>query len=123
MIENDSPRLDAVFRALADPTRRAMLRRLAHGEHSIGELAQPFAMSLAGASKHVKVLEAAGLVRRTVQGRTHRCRLDGSRLAEAYHWLRDYEPFWADHPDAREGLLRADDAAGAAGHRHNRDRD
>jgi DNA-binding transcriptional ArsR family regulator len=67
--------LDNIFRAVADPTRRAMLRSLASGERNIGQLAEPFAMSFAAASKHVKVLEGAGLVRRHVRGREHFCRI------------------------------------------------
>lgn len=98
-----------VFRALGDPTRRAMLRRLAAGERTVGQLAEPFHMSLAAASKHVKVLERAGLVRRTVEGRTHRCRLDGTRLADAHAWLRRYERFWAGRLDALEALLDEED--------------
>ena len=76
MVENEAAQLDAVFHALSDATRRAMLHTLSTGERSIGELAAPFSMSLAGASKHVKVLECAGLVRREIRGRTHLCRLD-----------------------------------------------
>ena len=106
MVEQRSARLDAVFHALADPTRRGMLRRLAGGERSIGELAAPFRMSFAGASKHVKYLERAGLVRRTVQGRQHFCSLDANRLADADRWLRYYERFWNDRLDALERELR-----------------
>ena len=110
MVERDSPRLDIVFRALADPTRRGMLASLALGEKSIGELAEPFAMSFAGASKHVKVLEEAGLVRREVRGRSHICRLEPGPLASADQWLRHYERFWTARLDTLEQLLREDDA-------------
>jgi len=110
MVERDSPRLDMVFRALGDATRRGMLASLALGEKSIGELAEPFAMSFAGASKHVKVLEDAGLVRREVRGRTHICRLEPGPLANADQWLRHYEHFWTGRLDALETLLREDDA-------------
>ena len=110
MVEHDSPRLDLVFRALGDATRRGMLARLALGEKSIGELAEPFAMSFAGASKHVKVLEEAGLVRREVRGRSHICRLEPGPLASADQWLRHYEQFWTGRLDALEALLRHDDA-------------
>jgi len=106
MVEQQSAHLDAVFHALADPTRRGMLRSLAGGELSIGELAAPLRMSFAGASKHVKYLERAGLVRRTVQGRQHLCRLDAGRLADADEWLRFYERFWSDRLDALERELR-----------------
>jgi DNA-binding transcriptional ArsR family regulator len=105
--------LDAVFRALADPTRRAMLGQLAERELTIGELATPFSMSFAGASKHVRVLENAGLVTRTIRGRTHLCRLQAARLAEADAWLRRYERFWNQKLDRLESLLRAEDEAKA----------
>ena len=114
MVDNNSPQLDIVFRALGDATRRGMLARLALGEKSVGELAEPFAMSFAGASKHVKVLEEAGLIRREVRGRTHICRLEPGPLASADEWLRHYERFWTGRLDALEQLLRADDSARAA---------
>jgi DNA-binding transcriptional ArsR family regulator len=94
--------LDSVFHALADPTRRAMLGSLAAGERNIGQLAQPFAMSFAAASKHVKVLEGAGLVRRQVRGREHFCRIEARPLAAADEWLRDFEGFWSDQLDGLE---------------------
>jgi DNA-binding transcriptional ArsR family regulator len=106
MVNQQSERLDRIFHALTDPTRRLMLRSLAARERTVGELAQPFRMSLAAASKHVKVLEAAGLVRRTVQGRTHFCRLDPKPLAGAAEWIRFYERFWNERLDALEELLR-----------------
>jgi DNA-binding transcriptional ArsR family regulator len=105
MVEERADELSAVFRALGDPTRRAMLRRLAAGERTVGELAQPFRMSLAAASKHVKVLERAGLVRRTVRGRAHHCRLDAGRLAEAQQWLAFYQRFWTERLDALDALF------------------
>ena len=100
MVEQQTAHLDTLFHALADSTRRAMLRSLSEGEHSVGELAAPFRMSLAAASKHVKVLEQAGLVRRTVKGRSHICRLDPQPLATADEWLRFYEQFWRSSLDA-----------------------
>ncbi len=106
MVEQQSARLDAVFHALADPTRRGMLRSLAGRELSVGELAAPLRMTFAGASKHVKALERAGLVRRTVQGRQHFCSLEADPLADADEWLRFYERFWADRLDALERELR-----------------
>ena len=109
MVEQQTAALDTLFRALADPTRRAMLRSLSEGEHSVGELAAPFRMSFAAASKHVKVLEHAGLVRRRVQGRSHLCRLDPQPLAAADEWLRFYEQFWRSSLDAlAEALSRPD---------------
>ena len=91
MVELEDDRLDAVFRALADSTRRTMLQLLAQGECSVGELGAPFQMSFAGASKHVKALEHAGLVSRSVVGRTHVCRLEAGPMAQARAWLRSYE--------------------------------
>jgi DNA-binding transcriptional ArsR family regulator len=108
-----SKHLDAVFHALADPTRRAMLGQLAERELTIGELETPFEMSFAGASKHVRVLEKAGLVTRTIRGRRHLCRLEAARLAEAEAWLRRYERFWSAKLDSLEALLRAEDEAQA----------
>jgi DNA-binding transcriptional ArsR family regulator len=112
MVER-SARLDAVFHALADPTRRAMLGQLAERELTVGELATPFHMSFAGASKHVRVLENAGLVQRTIRGRTHLCRLEAARLAEADAWLKHYERFWSSKLDMLEALLREEDQAKA----------
>ena len=105
MVEQQAAPLNAVFHALADPTRRAILKRLAKGESSIGELAAPFKMTFAGASKHIKALERAGLVRRTVKGRTHVCRLDPKPLAKAHDWLRYYEQFWSARLDLLRQLL------------------
>lgn len=90
-----------------------MLRQLAAGERSVGELATPFAISLAAASKHIKALESAGLVRREIRGRTHVCRLDPGPLAEAHAWLTFYEQFWTQRLDILEQLLRRDAAQGA----------
>lgn len=109
MVEQSQEALDRVFHALSDGTRRAMLQCLTEGEKSIGELAAPFDMSLAGASKHVRVLESADLVRRRVAGRTHYCRLDATRLAEAQAWIRHYERFWTQRLDTLEAILRAED--------------
>ncbi len=115
MVLQDSPALDRVFNALANPTRRAMLRRLASAEGNISELAQPFEqMTFAGASKHLRVLEEAGLVRRHVQGRTHIFRLEPAVLATADAWLRFYEDLWTEQLDALDTMLKAEDAAAAA---------
>ena len=110
MVELSASRLDTVFHALGDATRRAMLRDLAEGERTVGELAQPYAMSLAAASKHIKALEQAGLIVREVRGRTHLCRLDPGPLASAHEWLGVYERFWTGRLDILERLLREDDA-------------
>jgi DNA-binding transcriptional ArsR family regulator len=109
MVELDSPRLDVIFHALSDDTRRRMLHALALGERTVGELAQPFAITLAGASKHIKVLESAGLIRREIRGRTHICRLEPGPLASADEWLRSYERFWTDRLGELDRLLRHDD--------------
>lgn len=101
--------LDNVFRALADPTRRTMLRQLAAGESNIRALAEPFDMSFAAASKHVKVLENAGLVQRRIEGRSHLCQLQAAPLAAAEEWLRFYENFWNQRLDALEVLLTQGD--------------
>ena len=114
MFEPDSPRLNAVFHALGDATRRQMLRTLAEGQRTVGELAEPFAISLAAASKHIRALESAGLISREVRGRTHMCRLEPGPLASADAWLRHYEQFWTGRLDALEQLLRDDDARKAA---------
>lgn len=116
MVEQQSGQLDAVFRALADPTRRTMLQQLAERDHTISQLAEPFDMSLAAASKHIKVLERAGLVRRTVRGRTHICQLAPEPLASAHDWLHFYERFWRDRLDALERALNTpEDSYGGRG--------
>jgi DNA-binding transcriptional ArsR family regulator len=108
MVLQEPAALDGVFHALADPTRRAMLRSLAAGPRKIGELAAPFDMSFVGASKHVRVLERAGLVQRRVKGRAHICRLAPGPLAAAEEWLRFYERFWRGQLDALDTLLKAE---------------
>ena len=87
-------RLDATFAALADPTRRALLARLAAGEASVGELAQPFAMSQPAISKHLKVLERAGLVTRGKDAQRRPVRLEAAPLAQANGWLEEYRRIW-----------------------------
>jgi len=100
------PNLDAVFAALADPTRRAILARLAGGEASVGELAAPFAMSQPAVSKHLKVLERAGLVARGADRQRRPARLDARPMAEAVAWLGGFREFWGQSLDAMERLLR-----------------
>lgn len=114
MVELQDSQLSAVFHALGDATRRRMLRLLTDGEHTVGQLAEPFNMSLAAASKHIKALEGAGLIRREVQGRTHLCRLNAEPLAAADAWLAYYERFWQARLDRLEQLLRRDGALDAA---------
>jgi DNA-binding transcriptional ArsR family regulator len=110
MVELAARQLDFVFHALGDPTRRRMLSELAGGERTVGQLADPFAISLAAASKHIKTLENAGLIRREVRGRTHHCRLEPGPLAQAHEWLGFYERFWTGRLDALERLLREEDS-------------
>src|SRR5271154_3714085 len=110
MVELQAPLLNSIFHALGDATRRQMLRELASGERPVGQLAEPFAISLAAASKHIKALENAGLIRREVRGRTHLCRLDPGPLASAQEWLSFYEHFWTDRLDVLDRLLREEDA-------------
>ncbi|QNI36482.1 ArsR/SmtB family transcription factor [Edaphobacter albus] len=89
-----SPNLDAIFAALADPTRRAIVARLAEGEASVAELVEPFAMSQPAISKHLKVLERAGLVSRGRDAQKRPCRLEAQPLAEASEWLERYREVW-----------------------------
>jgi DNA-binding transcriptional ArsR family regulator len=110
MVELQTPHLDSVFHALGDATRRQMLRDLADGERTVGQLAQPFSISLAAASKHIKALENAGLIRREVRGRTHLCRLEPGPLERAHEWLNYYERYWNDRLDRLEQLLLEEDA-------------
>jgi len=105
-------RLDTTFSALADPTRRGMLANLALGDKSIGELAKPFAMSFAGASKHVKVLEDAGLIARRRHGRTHVISLEARPLEEAERWLRQWEKFWSVRLDRLQALVESEKEQG-----------
>jgi DNA-binding transcriptional ArsR family regulator len=105
MVEN---RLDTTFQALSDPTRRGMLASLALGERSIGELGEPFAMSFAGAAKHVKVLESAGLIERRKDGRKQICTLRPEPLAEAERWLKQWEEFWTVKLDRLQAIIESD---------------
>jgi DNA-binding transcriptional ArsR family regulator len=93
-VRSTEDRLDYLFGALSDRTRRKMVARLARAPATIGELAEPFAMSLPAVSKHVRVLERAGLVRRTIDGRIHRCALERKRLKDATEWIERYTSFW-----------------------------
>ena len=114
MVELEALQLDTVFHALGDATRRRMLRELASGERTVSQLAEPFAMSLAGASKHIKSLENAGLIHREVRGRTHLCRLEPGPLVSAHQWLSFYKRFWIDRLEVLERLLRKEDARKSA---------
>lgn len=120
MVELHAPEMSSIFHALGDATRRQMLRELAGGERTVSELAKPFAISLAAASKHIKVLENAGMIRREVRGRTHLCRLDPGPLASAHEWLGFYERFWTSRLDALEQLLHEDDARKSSSRKRKR---
>ena len=102
---NYSAQLDLTFSAISDPTRRAILSQLAQGEASIMELASPYAMSLPAISKHIRVLEIAGLLTRTKRGRVNYCHLNAGPLREAGKWLAFYQRFWDTKLDALEDFL------------------
>ncbi len=97
--------LDRTFAALADPTRRAILSRLALGDANVGELAEPFSMSLPAVSKHLRVLEEAGLLVRHKEGRTHHCQLRTEPLSDAAQWIEEARQFWDDRLDALAQFL------------------
>jgi DNA-binding transcriptional ArsR family regulator len=99
------PDLDAVFAALADPTRRAILTRLAAGEASVNEIAAPFEMSQPAVSRHLKVLERAGLIERDVDKQRRPARLKAAPMAAAVHWLEEFKRFWSSSFDQLDGLL------------------
>jgi DNA-binding transcriptional ArsR family regulator len=105
MVQDRSPSLDRVFHALAHPARRSMVRRLAGGERNLTELAAPLRMTFPAASKHVRVLERARLVRRRVVGRTHLCRIEGEPLARAAEWLESYRKVWEANFQRLDDLL------------------
>lgn len=98
--------LDAVFGALADPTRRAILSRLASGEAAVHELAEPFAISQPAVSKHLKVLERAGLIERGIDRTRRPARLKAAPMAAAVRWLEDFKTFWSSSLDQLDGLLK-----------------
>ena len=101
----ESPKLDAVFASLADPTRRAILLRLSEGEASVGEIAEPFAMSQPAVSKHLKVLESAGLIERDVDAQRRPARLNAAPMADAVAWLEEFRRFWTESFDQLDDLL------------------
>ncbi len=100
--------LDLLFSALSDPIRRAILARLAEGEATVGDLARPFSVSLPAISKHLRVLERAGLLERRIEGRVHRCRLQPRPLKDAVDWLAEYRRFWERQLDALEAYLEGE---------------
>lgn len=105
MVYLTSDQLTSTFAALADPTRRAILARLALGETSVTELARPFEMTLPAVSKHLKVLERAGLISRGREAQWRPCRLDAAPLKGAASWIERYRRFWSPHLDALEHYL------------------
>jgi DNA-binding transcriptional ArsR family regulator len=105
MVKYTSSSLNRVFHALAHPARRAMLHRLTGGERNLSELAAPLRMSFPAASKHVRVLERARLVRRRVVGRTHLCRIEAKPLAQADAWLEKYRQLWEENFQRLDTLL------------------
>ena len=100
MVNYSSEALDVIFSALSDPTRRAIVDRLAHGGATVTELAQPFAMSLPAISKHLRILEHAGLIAREKEGRIHHMRLAAAAMKDAAEWLDHYRHFWDDQFDS-----------------------
>ena len=103
---DDADALDAVFAALANPTRRAILARLATGEATVNALAEPFEMSLPAVSKHIRVLEEAGLITRGRDAQFRPCRLNGDRLKDVAHWTEQYRHIWDVRFDAMEQAMK-----------------
>jgi DNA-binding transcriptional ArsR family regulator len=105
MVNYNPSTLDRTFGALADPTRRAILARLAQGEARVTELAEPFRISLPAISKHLRILEDAGLLARTIDGRVHHCRVEAAPMREAAQWIERYRDFWEPRLDALADYL------------------
>jgi DNA-binding transcriptional ArsR family regulator len=120
MVKYSSSRLDHVLKALADPTRRGMLSRLAQKELTVGELAEPYEMSLAAISKHLKVLELADFIRRTKDGRTFRCTANLEPLREVSVLLEELGQFWRGRLDALDKFLTTNAATHGEGHEYKR---
>jgi DNA-binding transcriptional ArsR family regulator len=106
MVNYSQRHLDLAFGALAHPIRRGILARLSKGEATVAELARPFKVSAPAISKHMHILEQAGLLSRTKHGREHRCRLEQKRMKEAEAWIERYRTFWNDRLDALERYLK-----------------
>ena len=106
MVKHESPLLDRTFAALADPTRRSILANLAEGERCVTDLAKPHRMSLPAISKHLRVLEKAGLVRRKRDGRVHRLKLEAKPMQEAQQWIEEYRRFWEQSFDRLDEYLK-----------------
>jgi DNA-binding transcriptional ArsR family regulator len=106
MVKYSSRLLDRTFAALADPTRRRILAHLAHGDHCVTDLARPYSMSLPAVSKHLRVLERAGLVRRRRNGRVHRLKLEARPMRQAQQWIEEYRRFWEESFDRLDEYLK-----------------
>ncbi|HEY1662312.1 MAG TPA: metalloregulator ArsR/SmtB family transcription factor [Verrucomicrobiae bacterium] len=106
MVNNSSRLLDRTFSALADPTRRHILEHLSHGDRCVTDLAQPYSMSLPAVSKHLRVLEKAGLVRRRRNGRVHRLKLEAAPMKQAQQWIEEYRKFWEERFDRLDEYLK-----------------
>lgn len=106
MVKYSQPLLDRTFAALADPTRRRILEHLAQGERCVTDLAKPYSMSLPAVSKHLRVLEKAGLVRRHRNGRVHRLNLEAAPMKEAAQWIEEYRRFWEESFDRLDEYLK-----------------
>jgi DNA-binding transcriptional ArsR family regulator len=115
-------RLDRVFAALAHPTRRAVLQRLSRGEATVGEVAAPFRISLPAMTRHLHVLEDAGLLRRQVDGRVHRLQLSVDPMEDAALWMATYTRFWSEQFDALERFLESTDSRRKPGRQRKEDR-
>jgi len=106
MVKCSPRRLDRTFAALADPTRRRILERLAEGDRCVTDLAQPYSMSLPAVSKHLRVLEKAGLIRRRRSGRVHQLKLEAAPMQQAQQWIEEYRKFWEDSFDRLDEYLK-----------------
>ena len=106
MVKCNSEHLDRTFSALADPTRRLILQQLAHGDQCVTDIAKPISMSLPAVSKHLRVLEKAGLIRRRRNGRVHRLKLEAAPMKEAAQWITEYRRFWEESLDRLDDYLK-----------------
>lgn len=106
MVKYSPRQLDLTFAALSDPTRRGILERLAEGDQCVTDLAEPYRMSLPAVSKHLRVLEKAGLIRRRKDGRVHRLKLDPKPLQKAHAWIEEYRQFWTENLDRLDNYLK-----------------
>jgi DNA-binding transcriptional ArsR family regulator len=120
MISSADDQLSETFSALADPTRRAILARLAIGDVSVGELASPFHISLPAVSRHLKVLERAGLIERKIEAQWRRCQLTPEPLAQASDWIEHYRGFWEARFDALESFLKTELSPGKGANHSSR---